>query len=259
MIMNRLLNIGFIKVGHWTLENDRIQYYLTSHQNSTNILYSFISNDEVKYIGTTRIQLSKRMYQYQNPGGTQFTNIRINEKIKNSLLKDQTVDIIILVDEGKFKLGDFKINLAAGLEYTLIYETHPEWNLLGKRKIEENKRSYTEELIELNNSITMPNQTLNPIDITLGKTYYEKGFFNVPIQSSDLFGNHNAKIKIQLGSNPNNIIPGRIDRVSNKKGVPRIHGKDKLIEWIQGNFNEDDTMKVDILSKDSIRLNLNIL
>ena len=126
--MNRLLNIGFINVGHWSLNNDLIQYHLESHLKTTNVLYSFVSNGVIKYIERTRIQLSRRMYGYQNPGASQTTNIRINHKIKYFLLTNQPIDILILVDDGQFKLGDFKINLAAGLEYTMIYEISPEWN-----------------------------------------------------------------------------------------------------------------------------------
>jgi hypothetical protein len=119
--MNRLLNIGFINVGHWNLTNDSIKYNLTTHQTTTKVLYSFVSNGIIKYVGKTIMQLTKRMYGYQNPGPSQLTNVRVNRKIKDILSSGEPLDIFILVDNGLLKYGDFRINLAAGLEDTLIY------------------------------------------------------------------------------------------------------------------------------------------
>ena len=87
--MNRLLNIGFISVGHWSLADNSIKCNLTSHHTTTNVLYSFISNGDIKYIGKTKVQFSQRMYGYQNPGVSQTTNIRVNAAIKNLLENDQ--------------------------------------------------------------------------------------------------------------------------------------------------------------------------
>jgi hypothetical protein len=95
--MNRLLSIGFINVGLWKLKNDRIQYHLESHQIATNLLYSFVTNGIIKYIGKTTIHLSKRMYGYQNPGPSQTTNIRVNDKIKNCLLNDNLLTFLYLL------------------------------------------------------------------------------------------------------------------------------------------------------------------
>lgn len=85
--MNRLLNIGFISIGYWALTKNAIKFNLTSHHTTTNVLYSFISNGDIKYIGKTKMQFSQRMYGYQNPGQTQTTNIRVNEKLNVCLTK----------------------------------------------------------------------------------------------------------------------------------------------------------------------------
>lgn len=253
--MNRLLSIGFIKVGQWKLKNDRIQYHLESHQNATNILYSFVSNGRIKYIGKTTMHLSKRMYGYQNPGPSQTTNIRTNDKIKNFLLNEQPVDIFILIDDGQYKHGDFKINLVAGLEDTMIDKIKPEWNYLGKSKIEEDENSDAEELIEVNDSMILQNPTLQSFEITLGQAYYNQGFFNVKQFYSNQFSADKAIIEIQLGGNQNNIIQGYINRTANRNGTPRIMGGKILSEWIKSNFQQDDNLIVDILSPVSIRLN----
>ncbi len=156
--MNRILNIGFINVGHWKLTNNILKYHLISHHTTKNVLYSFVSNGIIKYIGKTTMELSKRMYGYQNPGPSQSTNIRVNFKIKELLENEKHVDIFILTDNGLLKFGDFKINLAAGLEDTLIFEINPGWNFSGKNMIVEDQESVSQKLIVANNLEIITNQ-----------------------------------------------------------------------------------------------------
>ena len=87
------------------------------------------------YVGKSTKVLYSRMYRYQNPGATQYTNIRINALIKQFLLADKSVDIFILADNGLLRYGDFKINLPGGLEDSLIYGINPEWNFSGKNEL----------------------------------------------------------------------------------------------------------------------------
>lgn len=252
--MNRLLNIGFINVGHWTFDTERIKYHLTSHQTAKNVLYSFIANGVIKYIGKTTLQLTKRMYGYQNPGPSQTTNIRVNQKVKDLLKLNQPLDIFILVDNGLLKHGDFKINLAAGLEDTLIYQINPEWNFSGKNKIEEDSESEKEELI-LNNVTELKNQKPEIFEVSLGQAYYNQGFFNVRQKYSEKFGADKVIIEIQLGDNPINTIKGYINRTANSNGTPRIMGGKTLSNWIKKNYKQDDILKVEILTNVSIKLN----
>lgn len=253
--MNRLLNIGFINVGHWTHDNNTLSYHLTSHLTTRNVLYSFVSNGVIKYIGKTTMELTRRMYGYQNPGPSQTTNIRVNEKIKELLGADQPVDIFILVDNGLLKYGDFKLNLAAGLEDTLIFEISPDWNFSGKNKFEEEKESDSENLISVKDTMEINHLETKTFEIKLGKAYYNQGFFNVSQNYSDNFGPDKELIEIQLGDNFKNIIQGYINRTANKNGTPRIMGGITLSNWIQKNYNQDDVLLVDILSNVSIKLN----
>lgn len=73
--------------------------------------------------------------------------------------------------------GDFKINLAAGLEDTLIYQISPEWNFSGKNKLEVDKESDSEKLIVINNKMEISNQVTKTFEFKLGKAYYGQGFF----------------------------------------------------------------------------------
>jgi hypothetical protein len=252
--MNRLINIGFISVGHWTLESQNIRFNLISHHRTKNVLYSFICNGEIKYIGKTTNQLAKRMNGYQNPGPTQSTNIRVNAIIRKVLQEKNPIDIFILADTGLLRYGDFKINLAAGLEDTLIYEICPEWNYSGKNKIKEDVESEKPELTKeaLSNAQIAPAKIT--FDVTLGQAYYNQGFFNIRQQFSELIGTDKSTIEIQLGSNTDKVIQGYINRTANNNGTPRIMGGTELRNWIKKNFKQNDTIKIDIISPVSLRL-----
>lgn len=248
--MNRLLKLGFINVGHWTLVNNLLNYHLISHHRVRNVLYSFISNGEIKYIGKTTMELSKRMYGYKNPGPTQRTNIRVNARIRELLLSDQPLDIFVLFDNGLLKYGDYKINLAAGLEDTMIYEICPEWNFSGKKRLEPDKKS--EKIIIPTNKMEIQNRLTETFEVKLGTAYYNQGFFNVPIKYSENFDADMALIEIQLGEKSDYLIQGYINRTANNNGTPRIMGGKMLSNWIKENFREGDSLKVKILTKRSI-------
>ncbi len=126
--MKRLVEIGFIRVGDWRLVSGRLVFGLDIAIDSTNVLYAFVSDGEVRYIGKTTRTLPKRMQGYQNPGSSQSTNIRNNTEIKILLALKKNVDIYALPDMGLLRYGEFSINLAAGLEDGLIGTLKPKWN-----------------------------------------------------------------------------------------------------------------------------------
>lgn len=133
-MLKRLLDIGFREEGKWTLTEDKIVATLGSEANSRNILYAFVDERKVLYIGKTTQALRVRINGYQNPGPTQSTNIRINKKLKEQLDPEKTgsksfVSILVLPDHGLLKYGGFHLNLAAGLEDSIIKELNPEWNI----------------------------------------------------------------------------------------------------------------------------------
>lgn len=127
--MDRLLNIGFIKIGYWELLDGQLHYVMTeSFRDACNNLYSFVCDGEVKYIGKTTRLLKKRMYHYKKPGMSQSTNIKNNAYIRAALLQNIAVDILVLPDNGLMHYGQFHLNLAAGLEDSIIKIINPEWN-----------------------------------------------------------------------------------------------------------------------------------
>jgi len=252
--MNRLINIGFSSVGVWRLFEDKIVYSLNSKHTSRNVLYCFVSNGDIKYIGKTSMQLSQRMYGYQNPGSTQSTNIRINSAIKKLLENEQPVDILILTGNELLNYGSFKINLAAGLEDSLIFDINPEWNLVGKKVFIPDENSERPELTDAPKQITELIPVLLKFEITLGEAYYNQGFFNISQEYSDLIGPDNTSIDLDLGKDAEDTIQGYINRTANKNGSPRIMGGKNLRTWIHRNFSLGEILEVGIISPIAIRL-----
>ncbi len=129
--MNRLINIGFRKVGKWSQTPSGIEYALHDCADARNILYCFVCDQIVLYVGKTTQSLKKRMYEYQNPGPTQSTNIKVNKNIYNFLADGKQVVIYALPDNGLLRSGEFHINLAAGLEDSIVKTLNPIWNKMG--------------------------------------------------------------------------------------------------------------------------------
>jgi hypothetical protein len=129
--MNRLLNIGFRRVGSWNQTPSGIACAFDDCADTRNILYSFICGQTVLYVGKTVGSLKKRMYGYQNPGPTQSTNIKGNRNISALLADGNKVEIFALPDNGLLHFGVFHINLAAGLEDSIVRTLNPRWNQIG--------------------------------------------------------------------------------------------------------------------------------
>ena len=66
------------------------------------------------------------MKGYEKPGPTQRTNIKNRRNIMKQPTDGKFVDIFVLPDSGLLQYGGFHINLAAGLEDSLISYTDPQ-------------------------------------------------------------------------------------------------------------------------------------
>ena len=129
--MKRLLDIGFRKVGDWSSSATGIEFSLSDCSNARNILYCFVADKSVLYVGKTTQTLNKRMYGYKNPGPTQSTNIKGKANISGLLANGRQIEIYALPDNGLLHLGVFHINLAAGLEDSIVRNLNPPWNITG--------------------------------------------------------------------------------------------------------------------------------
>ncbi|MFP4436148.1 MAG: GIY-YIG nuclease family protein [Chloroflexaceae bacterium] len=110
---------------------------LYNHANTHNVLYAFVVDETPYYIGKTTQPLHKRMAGYRNPGPSQSTNIKNKQHICTALLQGKSVKIYVLPDNGLLHYGGFHVNLAAGLEDSLVRELEPPWNG-GKKEVQDN-------------------------------------------------------------------------------------------------------------------------
>lgn len=129
--LQRLENMGFRRCGQWSLETNALTCMLTEHASASNVLYAFVSDGVVLYIGKTVRSLKQRMYNYRMPGPSQSTSIRGNKLIKDFVAQGKGVEIYALPDHGLLYYGGFHVNLAAGLEDALISNLKPPWNKAG--------------------------------------------------------------------------------------------------------------------------------
>ena len=128
-----LLDVGFESVGVWLFDGDAIELTLTKHGASKKVLYAFVSENTVLYIGKTIRTLRQRLSGYINPSKTQSTNIKNNNKIKNLLKQGKEIEIFVFApQENEFVYKGISVNLAAGLEDNLIALIQPLWNDTGK-------------------------------------------------------------------------------------------------------------------------------
>jgi hypothetical protein len=128
-----LKKVGFKKVGNWFIENENLEHNISSpYLEEDNLLYSFIANGEIKYIGKTTQTLKARMNQYKKPGSSQSTNIKNNKNILKIVEKNENVEIYIFKEKEPVIYNNIQINLSAGLEGPLISKIKPKWNKLGK-------------------------------------------------------------------------------------------------------------------------------
>ena len=80
------------------------------------------------YVGKTNQSLRTRMSGYKSPSATQSTNIKNNCNIRDSIASGRHVEIYVLPDNGLLHYGMFHVNLAAGLEDSVVREMDPPWN-----------------------------------------------------------------------------------------------------------------------------------
>lgn len=245
--MNRLIEIGFIKVGFWQITDGNLKYHLDERFTDVkNNLYAFVCDGEVKYVGKTTRLLRNRMYHYSRPGPSQSTNIKNNANIIEMLSNNIAVDIFILPDSGLMHYGQFHLNLAAGLEDSIISVINPEWNGIQRPLLKVDAVVSTEAEVITHSSTKQ--FTFNMTD-----TYWRRGFFNVPVVSSQDFGKDGENIKILLRDGVSSMT-GMINRTANQSGSPRIMGGVELRQYFQLNYTIGDVVPFELITQNIMKL-----
>lgn len=222
-----------------------------------NALYAFLCDDEVLYIGKTARSIRRRFRTYRKPGSAQSTNIKNNGNIKRLITSGKIVRIAVFTPVSQLRYGDFEIDLAAGLESSLIASFVPPWNgrdggqLISEsaeREIEEDGASLTD------NPPSMPDPPRATFQIKLGDTYYERGIINPGADASRFLGRHGDLLFIGLGSQ-DNVVASRINRTANSSGAVRVAGGNQQIAaWFRQHFTRGDIVEAWVLDDNRILL-----
>ena len=196
----------------------------------------------MKYVGKTVQSLAKRLSGYKNPGPTQTTNIKNNAHIKKLLRFGAAIDILALPDNGLMHYGQFHLNLAAGLEDNIISVPQPEWNGKPKNVLSAEDPSQGDQSV-----------VVDSFTIVLHKTYFNSGFFNVPVAHEHSFGADGQQIDIFCGNASRPII-GAINRRCNVNNTPRIMGGAGRRDWLQANVAAMEEVTVSVFSPNTIQI-----
>lgn len=245
--MNRLLEIGFQVAGHWTLAGETLACELIRHATQSNILYAFVCDGRVMYVGKSTKSLRQRMYGYRNPGSTQATNLKNHHHLKRLLAAGSSIDILALPDNGLMHYGTFHLNLAAALEDSIIATLKPEWNGRARPAASDDEGDLVVDPI---GPVVPPTDSF---EFILHRTYFNTGFFNVPAEHSNSFGEDGAEIEIFCGTASRPTL-GTINRRSNVNRTPRLFGGIDVRDWFQANCKMMSSIRVLVDSPQSIRL-----
>lgn len=248
-----LIDINFEKIGLWKSSENKLtsifEEISSIDLNVNNVLYAFTTeeeseNEEIKYIGKTTRTLNQRMYEYANPGKGQKTNIRVNKEILNTLSQGKSVSIYIFKDVLPLNWGGFNLNIAAGLEDSLVYSLSPAWNKHGKNIITASEEIELEAL-----SINYEGIKKLESEIKLGATYYNKGFFNLRKGISQYINESLTDIELRLEDGPKLIA--RIDRTTNPDNSIRLYYGNDLVNWLKKNYALGDILKALVIIEEN--------
>ena len=259
--LERLQEIGFELAGEWLLEEDGPCIEVHRYGAAANVLYAFASENELLYIGRSGRALGVRMQAYEMGGPARSVRARNRERIIGMLMLDQQVALYAMPDPGAMLYGSFRVNLAAGLQHSLIEALDPAWNKAGSifdsaeptplnmvaSAARQRRRSAGSE----DDDPAVLTTEQSGYRFLVGYMYMNKGFFNVPARYSRLFGKDREKIKILCGREKS-TIHGHIDRSSNTNASPRIIGGGALKSWFEEHAGLNNPVDIDILAPNAV-------
>lgn len=100
--------------------------------------------------------------------------------------------------------------------------------------------------------ITRVRVTIDPVfQLTLERSYYADGFFNVPV-AFDCYVGECGSVELVLGRGE--PVRGRIDRGANRNGTARVFGGARLRTWFQRHHAQGGRVLVRIRSRNRVDL-----
>lgn len=267
--VERLYEIGFQILAVWVRTGGVLTYKLTPDDENSKArmkagaaLYAFVCGDDVLYIGKTTNTLTQRFAGYKNPSANQATNIKCHRNIVECLNQGKDVEILTLSGVCQLRWGEFELNIAAGLEDSLIEELKPTWNGGNKTGLvlTESQMLEKEAVQDAEpRPVVRPEGSLAGLpkfSFRLGEKYYSDGFINPGVDVSNLIGKDRETMLLRLGAGDAQIVETFIDRKANKTGSPRLYGRKQTARWFQEHFRLGDTVEAVIINPNEIVLTL---
>jgi len=90
-------------------------------------------------------------------------------------------------------------------------------------------------------------------ELRLADTYWERGFFNVPVAFEQFLTKTDGPMEIFVGDVAE-ALHGRIDRRANQNGTPRIIGSKALAQFFQRGYQKGQSVAVEIVSPTTLRI-----
>ena len=286
--MDKLLNLGFRESARAEIINNQFQITISRNEYSRNILYVFvvkrgddISNWHIRYIGHSRKSFRNRMYGYQQGNG-QAVNNRIHIEMRERCINGEEVIVYCLPDLFNMQLHDLHLDVAAGLEYSLInyYVTYnvennhpslqniagnPNYNFQGIPNVNQvlDADRNEEEQEYLNNQIPPQNlPVIESFNQVLGVTYWRHPFINIPTRLSKYFGETGETVEISVFVNETRtlLFTATTNREANTNSSPRLYlpGDDghNFQDWKHSNFNQGDAIPFQITGLNQLTIQL---
>lgn len=262
----RLYEIGFQTLGVWVRDGGYLKYELTPDDANSRIrleagaaLYAFVCGGSVLYLGKTSINIASRFVGYKRPAKKQSTNVKCHEGILECIKQHKIVEILTLSGVSQLRWGEFELNIAAGLEDSLIAELDPPWNGKAGKPVTESAM-IEEEALHLDKlRLKAPPLQLAGLPIfkiKLGDKYYHDGFINPGVDVSHFFGKDRDTLLLRLGADDARGVETYIDRKANKTGSPRIYGRKQTARWFQEHFKLGDIVDAVIINPNEVVLTL---
>ena len=286
--MEKLLELGFKKVGIWKKDEKVLSFELSEFKDSTDIIFAFVQNSTVAYMAVSNGNFETFLNTFVNP-----SNIDLEKTgIKNSILKTLDNGEIAIYALKNKKFFGLMTRFSQSEIINLIKEIKPSWNsdvkdrmknIVGKdrnavlksEQLKEKEREEAEEKAakEIKNTAdtektpesvkeTTPKSAVKEKGkkqyetyiFILGKSYYERGFFNLKTSYSHLVGEDKSEIQIVLEGKEKYTIPGKINRTANVSKAARIIGNKPLKMWFQENAEVNSELRITFISKKKIKL-----
>lgn len=280
--MEKLLELGFKKVGIWKKNEKDLSFELSEFKDSTDIIFAFVQNSTVLYMAVSNANFETFLNTFVDPSNIDLEKLGI----KNSILKAlENGDITIYALRNK-KFFGFMTRFSQTEIVNLIREIKPSWNLDVKERMKnivgkdrnavlKSEQLKEKEEIEINKQNTNLDKTNKTEEVPkkiitkektkkqyetyifiLGKSYYERGFFNLKTSYSHLVGEDKTDIQIVLEGKEKYTIPGKINRTANVSKAARIIGNKPLKMWFQENAEINSELRITFISKKKIKLEL---